>query len=421
MISSSDTSLNNEPNGSRYALTHPVAGALMMGLAASFLLGGYELVRSVSVSLFIDTYGAQRLPIVMALSPIGLFVMLWGYGKLLSAVGTKRTLMMTSVIAGLGIFVCYLGALANWPIVLGVLYVLREAYIVLIIEQYWSFINSTLNSKQAEKFNGPICGIASVGAICGGLLVGYLAQRVGSETLLIFAALSLLPAAGFSWWAYCLGGEPKGQDDSTAQHRVLGLDLFRQNRTLLYLALLVGVTQAVSTALDLRFSGLLELAKPVKDERTAFMGNFYALLNGAAFFCQFILAPLALRFLSLRWVHLLIPAIHLITCSILLVTPTLMTGAVAYLLFKVLDYSVFRAGKELLYIPLSFDARYRAKEVIDAFVYRGAKGALSGIYAVLGFVFGRLPGSFYPIVALVMIVVWGRLGLGLTASDSESV
>ena len=395
-----------------------VVAVLLVGVAAGFLLCGYELVRSVSVSLFIDTYGAHRLPIVMALSPVGLFVMLWGYGKLLSAKGTRMTLLLTSVLSGAGILASYFAIVSNWSIALGILYILREAYIVLIIEQYWSFINSTLNDKQAQKLNGPICGIASVGAICGGLLVGFLAQRLGSVNLLVFAAFSLIPAAGMAWWAYGLGGEPK-EEETHPSKGTLALGLFGQSRTLVYLALLIGATQAVSTVLDLRFSGLLEMAKPLKDERTAFMGNFYALHNGLAFVFQFVVAPLVLRFLSLRSVHLLMPAIHLFTCSVLLFYPTLFSGALAYLVFKVLDYSVFRASKEILYIPLSFDARYRAKEVIDAFVYRGAKGALSGIFAVLGSVFGRLPGFFYPGVALGVIVIWGGLGYGLTARQED--
>jgi AAA family ATP:ADP antiporter len=392
---------------------NPIAAALVVGIAAGFLLCGYELVRSVSVSLYIEAYGAHRLPIVMALSPVGLFAMLWGYGWLLSVMGTRKTLLITSILSGVGILVCYFAISAKWSVALGVLYILREAYIVLIIEQYWSFINSTLSGDQAKKINGPICGIASVGAICGGLLVGFLAQRLGSEYLLLFAAFSLVPAAGMAWWAYGVGGEPVAQETDTSGG-MMGLGLFRQNRTLVYLALLIGVTQAVSTALDLRFSGLLEIAKPLKDERTAFMGNFYALLNTLAFVFQFVVAPLALRYLSLRWVHVLMPAIHLVTCSVLLVYPTLLTGAVAYLVFKVVDYSVFRASKEMLYIPLSFDARYRAKEVIDAFVYRGAKGALAGVFAFMGSVFGRLPGSVYPVIALGMVVIWVRIGLGLT-------
>ena len=54
----------------------------------------------------------------------------------------------------------------------------------------------------------------------------------------------------------------------------------------------------------------------------------------------------------------------------------LMLG-LAFALFKTIDYSTFRAAKEILYIPLSFDARYRAKEVIDVFGYRFGKLSLA--------------------------------------------
>ena len=53
------------------------------------------------------------------------------------------------------------------------------------------------------------------------------------------------------------------------------------------------------------------------------------------------------------------------------------SAGLAYMAFKVIDYSVFRAAKELLYIPLSFDRRYRAKELIDVFGYRFGKGGMS--------------------------------------------
>ena len=380
---------------------HPVAAVLAMGVAAGFLLCGYEFVRSVSTSLFIGAYGSHRLPVVMALSPIGTLGMIYGYGLLLSRLGAGRTLVVTSLLSGLGILACYGAVKTGWLAALGLLYVLREGYIVLIIEQYWSFINSTLSTAQGKKLNGPICGIASVGAIAGGWLVGQTAQALGSEQLLIFAALSLVPAAGLAGWAYRLGGEPAPREDRP-NRGVLALDLFRKSRTLVLIALLVGVTQAVSTALDLRFHGLVEIALPERDERTAFIGNFWAMVNTAAFACQFVVAPLMLRLIPLRGVHLTIPVVHLAACIALLIYPTLWTGAVAFLLFKTLDYSVFRAAKEILYIPLSFDARYRAKEVIDAFGYRGAKGLVSGGFALAGEIFGRLPGAVYSGVVVVL-------------------
>ena len=102
----------------------------------------------------------------------------------------------------------------------------------------------------------------------------------------------------------------------------------------------------------------------------------------------------------LRAVHMAIPALHLTACAALMARPTLAVGALAFGLFKALDYSLFRAAKEMLYIPLSFDSRYRAKSVIDAFGYRLSKGAL--------------PGGLYAVGALAASVGWILLARGAT-------
>ncbi|MBM4044556.1 MAG: hypothetical protein FJ279_05530 [Planctomycetes bacterium] len=394
--------------------TRRVASVLAIALAAGFLLCGYEFVRSVSSSLYIGAYGAHRLPIVMALAPVGTVLVIYAYGVLLTWLGPHGALVSTSGLSAAVILACYFSIVSGAAPATGVLYVFREAYIVVIIEQYWSFINSTLGHDDARKLNGPICGIASLGAIAGGLLVKHLAPQRGTEYLLILAAASLVPAAVFSAIAYRLGGEPKpSQEETRARHGHLALGLFR-SRYLLCLGLLIIATQVVSTVLDLRFSALVENALPVKDQRTAYLGGFYATLNAVSSSLQFLLVPLVLHLCPLRLVHPCIPLVHLAASAVLLLHPSLRTGAAAYLLFKSLDYSVFRAAKEILYIPLSFDARYRAKSVIDAFGYRFSKGAASGVIALAGLVFGKLPGGTYPLVAMVSAVAWILLVLRLT-------
>ena len=44
--------------------------ALMMASTAMFTLAGYELMRSASTVLFKQTYGAENLPMVMAVMPL---------------------------------------------------------------------------------------------------------------------------------------------------------------------------------------------------------------------------------------------------------------------------------------------------------------------------------------------------------------
>lgn len=402
------------------AEARPVLAVFAIGAAAAFLLCGYEFIRSVSSSLFIEAYGARRLPIAMALGPVGTLALIYLYGVLLSLGGPCRALLLTSGLSALVIAACYLGLRRGFPIAAGVAYVFREGYIVLLVEQYWSFINSVLVSGQARKCNGPITGVASLGAIAGGLLVNRWAKGLGSETLLLFAAVSLIPAGLLAWTAYRWGGEPRpSSEEAGGRQGHLALKLLLHSRYLLLIAGVIFATQVVSTVLDLRFSGLVEAALPIKDERTAFFGGFYATLNAVAGVLQFLVAPLLLHYAPLRGVHASLPLLHCAASLVLLLHPALWTGGVAFLLFKAMDYSIFRAGKEIFYIPLPFDARYRAKEVIDAFGYRFAKGTISGLLALAGRLWGTLPGSTYPILAMLSAGFWLALILRITRTYQE--
>ncbi|MDA0336210.1 MAG: hypothetical protein O2782_13680 [bacterium] len=393
-----------------------LAAAVAIGGAAFFLLFGYEAVRSASTSLFVGHYGAGALPWVMALSPVGTGVMLYGYGLSLTRLGARRTLVATSLVSAAILALCWASLTVAGGPASALLYVLREGYIVLIIEQYWSFINSTLQPAEAKRVNGPICGIASVGAILGGLTVGRVAPILGTEPLVLITAVTLLPAAALGLYAYRLGGTPRGEQEAGARHGALALDLFKKHRLLIHIGLLILLTQTVSTVLDLCFNGFLAQAIPVQDERTAYLGDFYAMLNGGAFFMQFLLTPLILQRVQLRHVHMGIPLVHAVAAVFVIIEPRLFTAAAAYVIFKTFDYSLFRAAKEMLYMPLPFDARYRAKEVIDAFGYRASKGVTSALVVVAGWVVGPVPTIAFPIMALLAAGGWQQVAQRATRS-----
>lgn len=386
--------------------------AMAIGLAAGFLLCGYEFIRSTSSSLFIGAFGAGALPYAMLAGSILTLVLLFGYGWVLTWLGPRRTLFYSTAMALVVIVGGYWAQIGGLWLAPGILYAFREAYIVILVEQYWSFIDSAFQEGEAKRLNGFICGLGSLGAIGGGYAVGTLARStsalfIGTENILLLAAISLLPAALLSDLAYRVKGEPTPAPKERASHTSLALRLFSDSSYLRRIFLLILLTQVVSTALDLRFSALVEVAKPLKDARTAFFGNFYAQLNMVAGLLQFIGAPLLLSWVRLRWIHLGIPLIHMAAAVVLLVHPVLWAGGLAYVLFKALDYSLFRAGKEIFYIPLSFDCRYRAKEVIDAFGYRAAKGVASGLATVAANIGGKaLPVVVYPAAVLVCAAAW---------------
>ena len=135
---------------------------------------------------------------------------------------------------------------------------------------------------------------------------------------------------------------------------------------------------------------------------------------------QFVITPLLLSFVAVRWVHLMLPLIHLVAISAAIIEPSVFTVGLAYFLFKAFDYSIFRAAKEILYVPLGFDERYRAKEVIDVFGYRTGKGGSSVIIVLLQKA-GVVMNNYYLAIGFAMAVLWLALVFPLTQRrDTET-
>ena len=393
----------------------------MMAAAAMFTLVGYEFIRSSSTVLFKSAYGAENLPLVMAAMPVVVFLGVSLYGWILSQLGPRRTLLVTSLGSALVILACYVVLLTGAKWITVVLFLFKEFYIVLLIEQYWSYINSSVTPQTSRRVNGPVTGIAGLGSAAGGWLVAFSAESFGTEMMVMLAAVALIPAALVSNTTYALYGEPQLPPKSES-HGNLALSLFRENPTLASLLAIVLSTQVIAAVLDFRFQGLLSLefvGRP--DAETAFQGRFWGMLNGSSLLLQFVITPLLLSFVSLRLVHLLMPAIHIVAIVIAMIEPSVLTVGAAFFLFKAFDYSLFRAAKEVLYVPLGFDERYRVKEVIDVFGYRTGKGASSVVIVLLQRA-GVAMNSYYLAIGLGMALVWLALVIPLTRDrDQRSI
>jgi ATP/ADP translocase len=394
---------------------HVAAAVFLAGLSAMFLFCGYEFIRSPAESIFMEQFGAEYKPYAIACVPFMMAAMIYGYGRLLSAWGAKRA-MAVSMLGSAAFFLlawALLGRAGRWFAFF--LLVFKESYVVIISEQYWSFINSVLKDEEGKVFNGPVAGLGALGSLTGGWLLGRYVMATGTEMFVLFAALIILPAAWLCWLAYGRAGEPKPSDaEAGGRQGHIHLSILRENRTVLFIAFIIFAAQVVATALDFRFTQLVQDYMPLKDARTAYLGNFWMYVNVFSFSMQFLLTPFLLRWIPRRGILTSIPAVHIVTCALLFLFPSLGLASAAFLLFKGMDYSIFRASKETLYIPFSYDTRYRAKQVADAFTYRFAKGVTATWVSAMKAAGSIAPG-FYPALGAVFSAAWLVMSFPLTA------
>jgi ATP:ADP antiporter, AAA family len=393
-----------------------LVGALLIGISCFFLLAGYEFVRTPTNTLYKATYGKENLATIMAMIPVAVAIFVYLYTRILSYFGPRKTMMITTIGS------CSLIALGQFLFENGLkeaiifLYLFRSAYVVLLIQQCWSFLNSTLSEAEGKKFFGPICGIASIGAVLAGIFGSQLVSGLGTSNMLLLAALVTIPAALFADMAFAKCGEPQpsAEEKESGKKDHLALGLFKSEKILVVVLSLIIMTQIVSAVLGLTFQGELQDAIPDADAQSAYSFSFYSWINGLAAVLQFAVAPLLMTFVPLGLIHIGIPIIHIATCIVCVVNPGLTSAAVAYMTFKVVDYSIFIAAKEVLYMPLPFDARYRAKEVIDVFGYRFSKGATAGVMSLVQKSGIAITETSYALAGVVAASFWFILVMPLS-------
>lgn len=398
----------------------------LVGTAAGLVLGGYEFIRSPSNTLLVEYYGKDALPTVMAAVPIVVVGMLYVYGRLVSALGPRRTLAVTTLACAVAIIGGWLALIRGIHSVAPALYLLRSAYVVLLIEQYWSLINSSITESEAKRVNGPICGIASIGAIIGGLIGERATLAYGTTNMILIAGIMTLPAMILTSVAYSVAARSGHRADihhldapSRPAGDHLGMLSLLRNPTLALLLGIVFTSQGLVTALGILFQGHLSDAFTDIDLQTSYSFRFYTWINGIAGICQFVIAPILLSVARNHHIQIILPAIMLAFLGVYLDAPSLQTAGLAFMAFKVIDYSVLRASKEIYYVPMDFDARYRTKEVIDILGYRLGKGLTGAAFDMAHRVGLVVAESGYAIVGIGFTLVW--LGCGARLRGPSTV
>jgi len=277
--------------------------------------------------------------------------------------------------------------------------IIRESYIVLLVQQVWSFINTLCPKQKMRYFYGRVLAISAVGAIVGDICVYFLAKKIGAISLVGTSVFCSIIAFYLAKKAYHkISPQENHRFDSLSLQKKdpLGLKFFKTHPILLFIFLIVFASQAYGTIIAINYESLLHKEIPNVNEQTSYAATVFGTLHCGSLLCQLIVIPILLKHINTIFIHSLIPFIHIFFCLILILYPGLETATMSFLFFKLIDYSLFKIAKESLYLPLSLEIKFRSKEVIDVFAYRFGKGltalAITGSQR-LGFVLHPLSGG----------------------------
>ena len=160
---------------------------------------------------------------------------------------------------------------------------------------------------------------------------------------------------------------------------------------------------------DFQFSIFLEKAVTNLDLRTQYLGKLVSITNGITSCFQFVGSFLLIHFLGLKKIHLLVPLALGANAFTLLLYPIFPVATYSYVAIKAMDYSIFGIIREMLYIPMKIDEKYRAKTIIDVFAYRSARAITSVLIIAI-----QLISKNYIINAISIITIFTAISWFIT-------
>jgi len=405
----------------------------ILGALAFVLIGSYELARPAAESLFLKTYGSGNLPwawLAVAAAAAGVVAV---YGRFSKGQHLLKVMSVSALICATVAALLLVALRARVPGAPFALYVFKDVYVVVLIEIFWSFSNSYFPLKTARWIYGLFCVMGSLGGMSMNLVAGAVAKAAppavaealaggtfeGSGTVvalwLLLPMYALIASIATGARAAIPDRDPPAAaTDSPPPKKEMasyteGLRLVANSPYLRLMLALIALTQLAINLVDYSFNAGVEIYEPDTDQRTALIGQVYFAINFGAMILQLSTGPI-LKLLKVKRVLPGIPGALGITMIGFLVMPHVLLLAAAKALSKILDYSLFRAAKEMLYIPLAYEEKTQGKAVIDMLTYRVAKGLASALVLVL--VALKAP-ALVNMLTVVIIVAWFFVSLRL--------
>ena len=351
-----------------------------------------------------------------------------GYGFVVVCLVGFATLLIMNEQAGGG----FVGSDAETSLARGVAYSYYTWLSVtnlFINSLFWAFMVDIFNVDQGKRMfafigiGGTLGALVSTGVttLISGMIgkfymsVGLMLTGAGLFVAAILVMLTLDRAAVRSSHSHlgdhpatpaAVPGEPLGGnfwDGATAIARspyLLGIALF-----IVFMAIsntLIYFTQA-------------NIIVDRTDEFSQRLGSFAYfdwLAQTATLFTQIFITTRIIRRLGIGWTLAILPLVTLAGFAVLAIWPLYGVMAIFQAVHRATRYAISRPARETLFSVVPRSERYKAKPMIDVFLYRGGDLAGTGTHAVLSALgsLGLLVAATVPFVAVwcVLSVALGR-------------
>ncbi len=389
-------------------------------LCAAAMFSAYAMLRPVRETMGI-TSGVRNLPALFWATFACMLIAQPVYGWLVSRYPLRRILPQIYLLFAamlLGFYVWFfLTEDQTW--IARSYFVWVSVFNLFIVAVFWSLMADVFESEQAARLFGLIAGGLSTGGLIGPALAAQLVPVIGTINLLPVSAALLALSAFIMWRLIGLGArsnEGTSRDELPAAQGS-AFDAFRQVLRSPYLAAIsvfVLLLTSVSTVLYLEQQRIVAESVTDRDAQTVLFARIDFWVQAASLVTQFFLFSRILKWFGFAAALSAVPALLVIAFALFSMSPSLSVIVAAMMARRVGEYGLTRPCRDMLFTVVARDEKYKAKNLIDTFVYRGGDALSASAYAgVVALATERSQAAAAGAMGVALCIVWVVLALWL--------
>ncbi|MDG2411649.1 MAG: MFS transporter, partial [Halioglobus sp.] len=246
------------------------------------------------------------------------------------------------------------------------------------ISVFWSFMADTFSKPQAIRLFGFIGAGASIGGLAGPALTTLLVKDIGTENLMLIAALLVVLALPLVAWVQRLKQTDLHNGNVSVSNKdvefiggnpLAGFAEFMRSPYLLGIGLFIFLYTTISSFVYFELKNLLADFDP--DVRTQIWGGMDLAVNSLTLLvAMFATGRIAQRF-GLPFTLALIPVLVGGGMLMLAAEPLVYVVVGVQVARRAGNYAISRPAREMLFTAVDRETRFKAKQVIDIVIYRG--------------------------------------------------
>jgi AAA family ATP:ADP antiporter len=408
--------------------------ALLLAANAFYLLAFYQVLKLVREALILSESGA----VAASYAAAGMAAILFVFVPLYSAFAARvnRVWLVCGVTLFFASHLLVFWALGSAGVRIGVaFYVWIGVFNMVAVAQFWAFANDVYSSERGKRLF-PLVGVgATLGAALGSLMATLVFGGIGPYVLMLIAAIGLLVPVVLTIVVNRREAQARKEAKSVSEQPLAkgnGFKLVLNNRYLLLIALMVLVFNLVNTLGGFMLNDLITKTADERiaaglaaaDDRRAIIatlsGTVLTSVNILAFLLQTFAVSRIFKYIGVRGALFILPLIALGGYTAVLFVPILLVLQWTKIFENATDYSIQNTTRHALFLPTSREAKYNAKQAIDAFFVRTGD-LLQAAVVFAGTEILALTIRSFALVNVVLVGVWLVLAVGIAREHRKLV